>query len=1050
VLQVSCVVVVDWLLKSSKAGLRIGRLFPFRDWVFYYALVYPEGIVFSWRNNCFEMAASQLSRVLAALLFAFILIVTFNARAGGSGLNTIVVANQASSNSCLLANYYCERRSIPPENLLKIYWGGGNVSWTDSEFVTNLLNPLLESLKNRQLTNQIDYVVLSMDIPYRTIFPNTNINSTTSALFYGQGAGGADAGTTNSYAFSESTFQKSKPVSFPTNSFLATMITSDSLSNAKKLVDRGVESDGSFPGQPVVLAKSSDTARNIRHRAFDNAIFNSDLLAVSTVIRTNQDSPSSQSGLLGYQTGLPYFSISSNTFVPGAIADSFTSFGGIIFGNNDQTNLLAFINAGASGSYGTVAEPGTDTQKFPDPQVYFYQARGFNIAESYYQSVNAPYLGLTVAEPLASPFARLGSGSWSAGVSNAFLAGTAPLSVHVNAHDATRPIQQIDLFIDGKFYSTITNISPAGGNKITLSLNGYPISYTVTSNLALQSIVNDVASLINTASNFNLTKIKAIPRGDRIELQSTATNHQAFPFFVSEEASATITGATYRVSYLPETFKPRLYATGADRSGKFEMNVEIPTALNYAIQASTNLVDWTSIMTNSTPGLLSFTDPESLQYPKRFYRVAGPTPYLPPKVSVPTVTNGGTFSMMVESQPGQPCTVLYSANQIDWIPVITNQSGGAFEFLDATASTVSRRFYRAWITPPTMPAFSVVATNPSSLLRVDSAVQPYTVDISTNGTDWVSLATNFTYRQISMAANSTTGNASYLTTFVRASCSTFLPTSACGYQEFKLSKVSPLAAGDYLRFAIAKTNGQSVIIAATNQTAGVHYTNLVAEIVSMINTNPLLQSEDGVIAEDFSAGNFSSFFLRARSSGHAASGVYVNVTKKGSGLTALPSSGTLRVNLADLQPRNHLYVAAGAGQINANFTLDTITLPDGYHELTAVAYEGSSVRTQTRTTVPVRVQNTSLTATMTLLGLTNNASAQGSYQIQIAASTNNISSIKLFTTGGAMAVATNVSNVIFPVHGTNLWAGLHPFYALVEAAAGQKYRTRTEWIRMSP
>ena len=49
-----------------------------------------------------------------------------------------------------------------------------------------------------------------------------------------------------------------------------------------------------------------------------------------------------------------------------------------------------------------------------------------------------------------------------------------------------------------------------------------------------------------------------------------------------------------------------------------------------------------------------------------------------------------------------------------------------------------------------------------------------------------------------------------------------------------------------------------------------------------------------------------------------------------------------------------------------------------------------------------------------------------------------------------MAVATNVSNVIFPVHGTNLWAGLHPFYALVEAAAGQKYRTRTEWIRMSP
>jgi hypothetical protein len=167
-------------------------------------------------------------------------------------------------------------------------------------------------------------------------------------------------------------------------------------------------------------------------------------------------------------------------------------------------------------------------------------------------------------------------------------------------------------------------------------------------------------------------------------------------------------------------------------------------------------------------------------------------------------------------------------------------------------------------------------------------------------------------------------------------------------------------------------------------------------------------------------------------------------------MSVLPSSGHLRANLADLQPRNHVYLTAGAYNLTPTFSLDTTTLPDGYHELTAVAYEGSSVRTQTRTTVPVRVQNTSLTATLTLLSLTNNASAQGSYEIQVTANTNNISSITLFTTGGAMAVATNVSDVIFPVHGTNLWEGLHPFYALVEAATGEKYRTRTEWIRLSP
>src|SRR5437867_6311223 len=104
--------------------------------------------------------------------------------AGGSGLNTVVIINQTSSNSCEVGNYFCERRQVPPENVLRITWTGGNISWTNSQFQTNLLNPLLAMLAARQLTNQIDYVVLSMDIPYRTS-NGSQVNSTTSALFYG-------------------------------------------------------------------------------------------------------------------------------------------------------------------------------------------------------------------------------------------------------------------------------------------------------------------------------------------------------------------------------------------------------------------------------------------------------------------------------------------------------------------------------------------------------------------------------------------------------------------------------------------------------------------------------------------------------------------------------------------------------------------------------------------------------------------------------------------------------------------------------------------------
>jgi len=75
----------------------------------------------------------------------------------------------------------------------------------------------------------------------------------------------------------------------------------------------------------------------------------------------------------------------------------------------------------------------------------------------------------------------------------------------------------------------------------------------------------------------------------------------------------------------------------------------------------------------------------------------------------------------------------------------------------------------------------------------------------------------------------------------------------------------------------------------------------------------------------------------------------------------------LEDNLSDLRPRNHLYVSSRATTLPVNFLCDTTQLPDGFHDLTAVAYEGTSVRTQTRVSRTVQVQNTSLSAGFTLL-----------------------------------------------------------------------------------
>src|SRR5258708_13333199 len=109
-------------------------------------------------------------RGLATLLF--ILAVTTRIYGAGSGFNVGIVVNQNSTNSIQLANYYCEQRHIPPQNVVRINWSGSTVEWSRANFEITLLNPLLAALQIRGLTNQIDYVLLSLALPYRVRHPN--------------------------------------------------------------------------------------------------------------------------------------------------------------------------------------------------------------------------------------------------------------------------------------------------------------------------------------------------------------------------------------------------------------------------------------------------------------------------------------------------------------------------------------------------------------------------------------------------------------------------------------------------------------------------------------------------------------------------------------------------------------------------------------------------------------------------------------------------------------------------------------------------------------
>ena len=268
--------------------------------------------------------------LLKSVLIVFVLVCqAINAFAGGSGLNLVVVVNQNSSNSVQLGNEYCTARGVPPGNLFRMTnWTGGSISWSRGDFEGYLRDPLLAFLAGNGLTNQINYVLLSMDIPYRVSEADSD-NSTTSVLFYGfktNGPVGPDLPTTcslpdlssNSFAFSELPFELAKPNTATTNSFLAFMLTDNTLAGAEAILARGLLSDGSFPTQTVYLEKTSDPARNVRFFSFDNATFDARIRHDPSVVRITSDSTTFQN-IRGLLTGFATLSLPADAFVAGGL-----------------------------------------------------------------------------------------------------------------------------------------------------------------------------------------------------------------------------------------------------------------------------------------------------------------------------------------------------------------------------------------------------------------------------------------------------------------------------------------------------------------------------------------------------------------------------------------------------------------------------------------------------------------------------------------------------------------------------------------------------------
>jgi hypothetical protein len=192
-----------------------------------------------------------------------------------------------------------------------------------------------------------------------------------------------------------------------------TGVRGNSLTEIIEYLGRAAGADGTQPDGTVYLMENRNIRSRVRQPMFPAA--QAALLQLGRAVEViaqgqrGQDGriPRNRTDIIGLVAGTRVFDweVSGSRMLPGAIAESFTSYGGH-FSHGVQTKLTEFLRHGAAGSSGAVQEPYSFIEKFPVPHLHRYYADGSSLAEAFYQSVSSPYQLIVVGDPLTRPFAR--------------------------------------------------------------------------------------------------------------------------------------------------------------------------------------------------------------------------------------------------------------------------------------------------------------------------------------------------------------------------------------------------------------------------------------------------------------------------------------------------------------------------------------------------------------------------------------------------------------------------------------------------------------------
>jgi len=137
----------------------------------------------------------------------------------------------------------------------------------------------------------------------------------------------------------------------------------------------------------------------------------------------------------------------------------------------------------------------------------------------------------------------------------------------------------------------------------------------------------------------------------------------------------------------------------AGSGGVSQVRVAGTTGQSFAVQASTNLVDWATVGVDTLQGAWSdFMDADAIRFPYRFYRLQPLESVLTPQILrvgfSPSPAASGC-SLLISGPAGQPFRLRASADLAHWVDIYQGVIiGDGASFVDADARSFPARFYQ--------------------------------------------------------------------------------------------------------------------------------------------------------------------------------------------------------------------------------------------------------------------------------------------------------------------------------------------------------------------